>query len=156
MWDKVRRQVAFERQHLRRLLGTYDVLVRKCDTSPPDDFELSALAAMLHAFYNGIENIFKRIAEGLDGGLPATQFWHRSLLDTMSKPGTARPAVISPAMVDRLDAYLDFRHFFRHSYTFSLRWERMKDLVRECELTMEMLENELDRFFASGPGTTHP
>jgi hypothetical protein len=109
---------------------------------------------MLHSFYNGIENIFKRIAEGLDEGLPARQFWHRSLLDAMGGPGKARPAAISAGMVDRLDSYLDFRHFFRHSYTFSLRWDRMKDLVLGCEKTLEMLEDELERFLAAGPGTS--
>ena len=156
MWDKVAKQVAFERQHLHRLLRTSDTLVRKCATTPPEDVEVWALGGMLHSFYNGIENIFKRIADGLDGQLPSSEFWHRSLLDVMSKPGKERPAVISPVMVDRLDSYLDFRHFFRHSYTFSLRWDGMKDLVLECEPTLEMLEEELNRFFAKGPGTNHP
>jgi hypothetical protein len=89
----------------------YRVLLRKCETSPPDDIELSALAAMVHSFYTGIENIFKRIAEELDGQLPRSSgFWHRELLDTMNKPGRVRPAVISENLVECLDSYLDFRH----------------------------------------------
>jgi hypothetical protein len=35
-------------------------------------------------FYNGFENIFKRIAVELDGGLPDNEFWHRELLDSMA------------------------------------------------------------------------
>jgi hypothetical protein len=152
VWDRVRKQVSLGRQQLRRLLVTYHALLRKCETSPPDDVELSALAAMIHSFYNGIENIFKRIAEGLDGQLPPSEFWHRELLDTMNKPGKVRPAVISESLVECLDSYLDFRHFFRHSYTFDLHWERMKTLVLDCEETLKLLEDELDRFFAAGTG----
>jgi hypothetical protein len=121
VWDRVAKQVALERQQLRRLLATHRALLRKCETSPPDDIELSAPAAMLHSFYTGIENIFKRIAEGLDGQLARREFWHRELLDTMKKPGNIRPAVISESLVERLDSYLDFRHFFRHAYIFDLR-----------------------------------
>jgi hypothetical protein len=156
VWDRVRKQVALERQQLRRLLDTYHGLLRKCETSPPDDVELSALAAMVHSFYNGIENIFKRIAEELDGQLPRSSgFWHRELLDTMNRPGGVRPAVISENLVECLDSYLDFRHFFRHAYIFNLRWDRMKGLVLGCEGTLKLLEDELDRFFAAGAGSGH-
>jgi HepT-like protein len=54
--------------------------------------------------------------------------------------------VISKGMVERLDAYLDFRHFFRHAYLFTLRWERMKALALDSEETLRQLEAELDSF----------
>ena len=146
MWDRLRKQVAVERQQLRRLLETYRPLLDKCAVNPPDGIELSALAAMLHSFYNGVENMFKRIAEELDGQLPRSEFWHRELLDSMNRPGKARSAVISETLVESLDAYLDFRHLFRHSYTFELRWDRMKTLVLGCDEILRQLETELDSF----------
>ena len=135
-----------EREQLHRLLETYRSLLEKCAGNPPSDLELSALAAMLHSFYNGIENIFKRIGEELDGHSPRSEFWHRQLLDSMSEPGKVRPAVISKGLVECLDSYLDFRHFFRHAYIFTLRWDRMKGLVLGCEDTLRRLEAELDSF----------
>jgi len=149
VWDRLGRQVAVERQQLHRLLKVYRAVLEKCASTPPNDVELSALAAMLHSFYNGIENIFKRIAE-LDGQSPRGQAWHRELLDLMAEPGKARPAVISESLVERLDSYLDFRHFFRHSYVFDLRWDGMEVLVLGCEETLKLLEDELDRFFEAG------
>jgi hypothetical protein len=71
----------------------------------------------------------------------------------MGRPGEARPAVISAGLAERLDAYLDFRHFFRHSYVFLLRWDRMKPLVLDCEETLKLVEDELDQFFAAGTGS---
>jgi hypothetical protein len=52
--DRLRREVALERQQLRRLLEMYRPLLRMCTDSEPNQIELSALAAMLHSLYNGI------------------------------------------------------------------------------------------------------
>ena len=152
MWDKLRRQVTVERQQLHRLLEMYRPLIERCAVVPPDDTELSALAAMLHSFYNGFENIFKRVAAELDGGLPSGEFWHRELMDSMTMPIGERSAVLSEKLIERLDDYLEFRHFFRHAYTFDLRWDRMKTLVLGCEETLQLVEGELDRFFEVGTG----
>ncbi len=152
MWDKLRKQVTLERQQLHRLLESYRPLVEKCAVSPPDDIELAALAAMLHSFYNGLENIFKRVAEELDGGLPSCEFWHRELMDSMTMPSRERSAVLSERLIEQLDDYLEFRHFFRHAYTFDLRWDRMKTLVLGCEETLQLVEGDLDRFFEAGTG----
>lgn len=110
---------------------------------------MAALAAILHAFYNGIENLFKRIAVALDGGSPRTQAWHSTLLDSMKCAGATRPAVITEELGELLHEYLNFRHVFRHAYSFELRWARMKHLVHSSADTLERLEAELDRFLES-------
>jgi hypothetical protein len=153
VWDDLREKAAVEREQLHHLLDHCRPLLEKCTANPPNDLELIALAAMLHSFYNGIENIFKRIAGEFSGRSPAGEGWHRGLLDLMGRRERMRPAVISEGLVERLDAYLDFRHFFRHSYVFFLRWDRMKALVLGCEETLELFEDELDRFFAAGTGS---
>ena len=154
MWDKLRKQVAMERQELHRLLEIHSPLVLQCATRPPGAIELSALAAMLHAFYNGIENILKRIAAEVDGRVPGGEFWHRELLEAMTKPNEVRPAAISEALGERLREYLEFRHVFRHAYTFDLRWEKMSALVQGCQDTLASFEVELDAFLRAGPGAS--
>lgn len=155
MWDDLRQKWTVEQQQLHRVLEHVRPLLDQCASNPPNDHELAALAAMLHSFYNGIENIFKRVAMECYGSLPQGQAWHRELLDLMAQPGRAGTAVISAALVERLDAYLDFRHFFRHSYVFHLRWDRMKALVLGCEETLEMLEEQVNRFFEAASGSSH-
>jgi hypothetical protein len=61
VWDDLREKAAVEREQLHRLLDHCRSLLEKCAANPPNEIELSPLAAMLHSFYNGIENIFKRI-----------------------------------------------------------------------------------------------
>jgi hypothetical protein len=72
--------------------------------------------------------------------------WHRQLLDAMTQPTEARKAVISEPLRQTLRAYLEFRHTFRHAYSFELKWEKMAGLVQNCEQTLLRLEAELDAF----------
>ena len=106
-------------------------------------------AAMLHSLYTGMENIFKRVAVEIDGAPPRGESWHRDLPDSLTRPSTVRHAVISAPMRNALRSYLDFRHVFRHAYSFQLQWEKMSPLVLECEETLRRLESELDTFFES-------
>ncbi len=151
MWDRLSRQVAVEREQLHRLLETHRPLLVQCSESRPNPIELSALAALLHSFYNGVENILKRISAEIDSAPPSGEFWHRKLLDSMALPRKSRPAAISRVLNDRLSEYLEFRHIFRHAYTFELHWEKMSSLVLGCEETLRLLEAELDKFLREGP-----
>jgi hypothetical protein len=150
VWDRLQEQVALERDQLRRLLEIHRPLVRKCVANPPDDIELSALAALLHSFYNGVENIFKRLTVELGDPLPGSEFWHKGLLDAMAQPTGRRTPVLSAGLRERLKEYMEFRHLFRQAYTFNLRWDRMKTLVLGCEAKLKLLEGELDLFFGGG------
>lgn len=71
-----------------------------------DDFYLDSVALNLHGFYSGIERIFERLAETLDGSLPKGENWHQVLLIQMSKEVIGiRPVVISQQTLKRLDEY---------------------------------------------------
>jgi hypothetical protein len=61
-WDRFRKQQTIEREQLRRLLSGIHGLIVNCHDRAPTEVELAALAATLHSFYTGSENIFKRIA----------------------------------------------------------------------------------------------
>lgn len=149
MWDKLIKQMGVEREQLHSLLDAHHPLLMKCASTRPDPIELSALAAMLHSFYTGVENIFKRIALEVDGSLPHSETWHRQLLEIMTKRTSARAAVISFSLKEVLRGYLDFRHLFRHAYTFQLRWEKMAALVCGCRETLDQVEREINDFLAS-------
>jgi len=146
VWPRLAKQIAAEREMLNRLLADHRTLIDKCEHSSPEKIEISALAAMLHSFYTGIENLFERIAIELDEGLPQGPAWHKELLARMSLPAPRRPAVISPGLAENLREYLEFRHFFRGAYTFQVLWDRMAHLVQGCPLALKNLEAELDVF----------
>lgn len=114
-------------------------------TAPQDGgtFSLRARGSILHDFYTGVERIFRRVAEELNGGVPTGAEWHRLLLKDMELelPGV-RPRVVTPELTQQLDEYLRFRHLFRNVYGFTLKSERLQPLADD-------LPALLDRFVAA-------
>jgi len=49
--DRLRKQVSLELEQIDRLLAAHRPLLEKCTHTTPDNIELSAAAAILHAFY---------------------------------------------------------------------------------------------------------
>lgn len=115
---------------------------------PPTRTELRAIASILHEFYNGVERIFERIAVGLDEGVPKGSHWHADLLIQMaiSREGE-RPAVIDEPLYARLKDYLDFRHFFRHAYGYTLEWSQLRWKAESLADTLGLLRDQLRAFF---------
>lgn len=150
MWPKTHKRVNLELAMLHELLDTYRSLLEKVRSAEPDHTEMAALAAVLHSFYTGIENIFNRIAMEIDDSPPSGEASHAILLGRMAHPTDVRPAVISEDLRLRLRYYLDFRHMFRHAYAIELKWRKMSDLVLHCEETLDRLEKELEAFFSMG------
>lgn len=146
MWPDLKEQIAVEESQLERLLAIHQPLLERSRTQPPNDIELSALAALLHSFYTGIENLLRRIAIEIDGGIDRGEGWHRRLLVQMGGSRESRPAVISGELLERLQPYLQFRHVFRSSYSFQLHWGKMQPLVLHCEETFGSLRAEIASF----------
>lgn len=146
MSDKLRKQIAVEQEQIGRLFEQHQALLHKCATEAPDPVERSALAAMLHSLYTGIENVFRRIAIECDGYSPDGDTWHRDLLDAMAQPTERRPAVISQDLHKALREYLGFRHMFRYAYSIDLRWDKMADLVLGVGGLWQRVSAELQAF----------
>ena len=139
---------------IEEALTVIDGLVREAeealsifDTRYPSPLEIRGAADLLHDFYTAVEDIFERIAEEVNGGIPHGEHSHRDLLKQMSLdvPGL-RPPVLSVSLREQLGEYLRFRHLFRHAYSYQLEWERVKSLLKRVpEMVME-LSGALRRF----------
>ncbi len=115
--------------------------------APPDPLELGGIGNLLHGFYNGVENIFKRVAGELNGGLPSGGDWHSQLLQDMTlNLSGLRPPVISRDTATRLKKYLDFRHLFRHLYGFDLEWPPVWLLITSFDAAYLPFVSEVRRF----------
>jgi hypothetical protein len=143
----LREEVLLELSQLHELIGRYHPLLERAANDDVGEVETLALAAVLHSFYTGIENICKRLVIGLDGTMPQGESWHRDLLKVLALPTGTRPAVFSSDLHRRLKPYLDFRHVFRQAYGFRLHWSKMRPLVLACEEVLAELESELEAHF---------
>jgi hypothetical protein len=139
-------EIKVELSQLHALLDAYRALLDQVKVREPNNVELLACAGILHSFYSGLENIFKRIAKDIDGEFAKTGSWHSDLLETLVVPTPKRPAILSEPLKERLQLYLSFRHVFRSAYSYDLNWSKMQDLVFGAKEVLLLVENELNGF----------
>lgn len=125
MAKKVFAQIRFEIGLIDGLLAAYDDLLQRVQQGAPNLIEIAALASILHSFYNGLENIFMRVAKKIDQHVPTGEHWHRDLLQQMACSSERRSQVVSAETSEILREYLLSRHFFRHGYSSRLDWNKM-------------------------------
>jgi len=89
----LREEIELELAQLQQLLEKFRPLLTCSGNRIPTNIETLAVAGLLHAFYTGIENLFKRVSIHLDGGPPSGAAWHSQILDSIAKPSSNRPAV---------------------------------------------------------------
>ena len=56
--EKVISSIEFELSQMDKNLNQYENLLRDAAEEKPDLVEMTAIASVLHSFYNGIENMF--------------------------------------------------------------------------------------------------
>jgi hypothetical protein len=147
--EKVISQVKFEIGQVDQLFESYADLLERAHDNMPDLVEVTALASVLHSFYNGLENIFLSIAKGIDTHVPTGPQWHRDLLTRMTESTSSRRPVLTAEMAHRLTDYLGFRHFYRHSYSFFLEWDELEKLVMSLAEVWDQAKDELELFLDS-------
>ncbi len=88
--------------------------------------EKTAAAAFLAQFYNGLENILKRISVYYSVPLPVGETWHVELFRRFCAPSyPLLPALFDATLAAALAPYRRFRHVVFHGYSFQLEWPRM-------------------------------
>jgi len=102
--------------------------------------ELAGVAALLHSFYNGIENILKQILLSGKNKIFEGKSWHKELLEKAENF-----KIISTECKNRLGQYLAFRHFFSHGYAFDLYPDKMEPLVEKLLDIYKLFKNEIKK-----------
>jgi uncharacterized protein YutE (UPF0331/DUF86 family) len=102
--------------------------------------ELAGVGALIHNFYNGVENILKQLVVFSGNQVPDNLSWHRDLINLVVSNN-----IISESTAEELKRYLAFRHFFSHGYSFDLDKERIIPLVKDIPQTLVSFTNEINK-----------
>lgn len=88
------------------------------------------MAALIHNFYNGVENVLKQLVISKGLIIPDGPSWHSDLIETC-----VANRIISRPTSEMLEKYLGFRHFFSHAYSFDVDEERIAPLLEKIRDT---------------------
>ncbi len=102
--------------------------------------ELGGVAALLHNFYNGVENVLKQIISSKGINIPRGEKWHTELLDLALKHKR-----INKTTRDSLKRFLGFRHFFVHGYALNLDVDRMRPLVKAAPRVFDSIKKSIQK-----------
>jgi len=125
---------------LENIQKTLTQLPASASLSNLSNLELAGVAAFLHNFYNGIENILKQIVQHKGYNILKGETWHRDLVELAVSKG-----FISSTTSIRLKKYLAFRHFFLHSYAFELYVDKMVPLLDGANELFEILCDDIKK-----------
>jgi uncharacterized protein YutE (UPF0331/DUF86 family) len=118
-----REKIEAELENIERVLADLPSLDSLKQLS---SLELAGAAALIHNFYNGVENIFKQLVISKGLNIPKGPSWHIDLVEIC-----VANQIISHATSGMLKEYLSFRHFFSHAYSFDIDEERIAPLLEK-------------------------
>ena len=146
MDKNVKIKIGHEISRIEQLLSDAKPLIDLCNTKEPDFIEITAMAHILHSFYNGVESVIVLILKNIDEKLPNDYKWHKTLFNIAFGQNTRGFRIFQDEIKDLLEDYLSFRHFIRHSYSSELRWNDMKLLVENIEEVWKTIKVDFEVF----------
>jgi len=139
-------KIEHEISRIDKSLDSVKPLLDLCKIREPDIIEMTAAAQVLHSFYNGIESIIVIFFKYMNENLPNDFRWHRTLLEMALGANSKGVKIIKDDLKIRLEKYLLFRHFIRHSYGSELDWNEMGPLINNIESIWREIKSNFEEF----------
>ncbi|MCX8067855.1 MAG: hypothetical protein N3B68_08590 [Anaerolineae bacterium] len=148
--EELREEISFELGQMERIVQELRALYQEVEGREPTIRERAAAAAFLAQFYNGVENILKRISRFYGVPLPRGESWHVELFTRFCEPPYGPlPALFDQSLASALAPFRRFRHVFFHGYSFELDWERMSEGIRQVESVFERFKKAISVYLES-------
>jgi len=146
-------EIAFELESMQITVDELVSLHQDMVNKEPTLRDKTAAAAFLSQFYNGLENILKRIYRYYGISLPTGETWHLDLFQSFCSPTHSNlPQLFDQDLASALAPYRRFRHVAFHSYGFQLDWSRMVTGVENVKSVFEQIKSNISAYLRSIDG----
>jgi hypothetical protein len=151
--EELRKEIAMELELMEATVWELLALQRDLDGREPTVREKTAAAAFLAQFYNGVENILKRISRFHAVPLPTGDTWHVELFRRFCRPPYGPlPALFDEPLASALAPFRRFRHVVYHGYSFELDWSRMYEGIEGVESVFAQFKSVLSSYLQTLTG----
>jgi hypothetical protein len=147
--DRAKIKIEHEISRIEKSLADVKPLLDLCKIRDPDIIETTAAAQVLHSFYNGVESVIALLFKYFNEKLPNDLRWHKTLFEMAFGSNSRKVNIIRGDIKKKLENYLLFRHFIRHSYSSELDWQEMAPLVKEIDDIWEIIKTDFELFIKS-------
>ena len=146
-YKNLREDMLDEEREIEETLERLYKITSKFDPQIKDYSIEPAMGTYLMNFYNGIENILKRISKEYYITIPKGESWHKELLVLSFNPPKGKIPVFNKDIVSRLHPYRNFRHRFISGYGFQLKGEKMLELIDNIESLWSDIKKAVSDFW---------
>ncbi|MFC2131634.1 hypothetical protein ACFLSQ_09390 [Bacteroidota bacterium] len=146
MKPELKNNIDIELANIEIVTNEADNLFKLIGNKEPDNVQKTALAAFATQFYNGIENILKRILKSYSIPLPVGDDWHIKLIHRFSENSDLEvPLKFDNELFTHLSELRRFRHYFFHGYSINIDWTILKESIAELPVILDLFKASLGK-----------
>jgi hypothetical protein len=146
--EQIKREFKIEFEMMNLIVNEVEKLINDIDDNEPTNVQKAAIGAFAAQFFNGIENLFKRIFKYYQLDLPKGENWHIELINSFSNNSNIiLPIKLSQDLISEIHNYRRFRHYFIHGYTFTLNWSIVKDSLKNIRIIYNDIKFSFSKSF---------
>lgn len=140
-------EINFELNSMLLIISDVEYLIMEVGNKTPNNIQITALGGLVSQFYNGVENILKRIHKNFNCELPKGEDWHIALLDRFSSDSDFQiPIKLTKELIEKITDYRRFRHYFFHGYSHNLNWEILSNGAKDIREVLDQFVDELRKY----------
>lgn len=140
--------IAIELEYLDKTVKDIGGLLDITNNRENNVYDSAASAMLISQFYNGIENILKRIIKISNINLPIGGNSHIEMFLRFTEKNntTDLPILFTNNIIDGFTIIRRFRHFARHGYAYHIEWEKLKEGMLTVPGLYNIFKNNLENY----------